>query len=277
MRLSGSCCEDASALLVVSGLVNGRTARLLIDSGATNSFVSERFVKLHDFQTDRIETKKIRLANGQVITADQRLTAGKEIPGRKKRMDLIVIQLGYDAILGVDWLAVANPSIDFSKKEISFNSKDQSDLKECTIPSSSPPSSSSSSLSTVHQSSSPPTAQPTGPSSVISNSLELSSTELIKQINPLYLNKKVAAGITDENTLLEVNVFDGSRSKAVNYLGDHLNAISCEEAMKSISGEVKPLVSEYRGLFADKLPAGLPPKRVVNHQIDLLPETRPFN
>ena len=54
-------------------------------------------------------------------------------------------------------------------------------------------------------------------------------------------------------------------------------SISTEEAMNSIAVEVKPLIQTYKELFRDKLRLGLPPKRIVDHQIKLIPNTQPFN
>jgi len=101
--------------------------------------------------------------------------------------------------------------------------------------------------------------------------------DLLKQVDSAYLNKRIVRQIEDDDALLEVRVFGQHKSKARSYLDHRLCAISTEVAMRSVADEVKPLIKKYRVLFADKLPPGLPPHRLVDHQINLNPGVKPLN
>lgn len=41
--------------------------------------------------------------------------------------------------------------------------------------------------------------------------------------------------------------------------------------------ELEKLLTEFNDVFLDQLPAGLPPKRVVDHHIDLFPGAHPMS
>ena len=60
-------------VIIVNGRVNGRPARLMIDSGASGCFVKKAFVERNNLDTKEIDQRNIRLANGQIITTNRLL------------------------------------------------------------------------------------------------------------------------------------------------------------------------------------------------------------
>ena len=123
-----SCCRNSNAMLVVSGYVNTRTSNFLIDSGASSSFINEDFVRQCRFKTQRVDTKRVRLANGQLLTTNQVVKdAAVNIHGRTVKLDLIMLELSHDVILGYNWLSIANPTINFNTRTVQFCSKKHSD------------------------------------------------------------------------------------------------------------------------------------------------------
>ena len=108
-------------MLVVPGYVNKQNANFLIDSGASSSFINEDFVKKHQFKTHKVDPKRVRLANGQLLTTSLEVQdAVVKVQSRTVKLTLIVLELNSDVILGFDWLSITNPTIDFSTKTIQF-------------------------------------------------------------------------------------------------------------------------------------------------------------
>lgn len=112
---------------VVAGtlLVNATKARVLIDSGATRSFISKDFVAKLGCETRRLnEAMSIILANQDRVLVDQICPQCEiDISGYRFYISLIPFQLGeFDIILGMDWLAENNAQIDCKGKKVILNS-----------------------------------------------------------------------------------------------------------------------------------------------------------
>lgn len=110
---------------VVAGtlLVNAVKAKVLIDSGATRSFVSKDFISKAGWETRRLtEPLSIILANQDRVLVDQICPQCEvDISGYRFRISLLPFQLGeFDVILGMDWLAENNAQIDCKGKKSHF-------------------------------------------------------------------------------------------------------------------------------------------------------------
>lgn len=120
--------EDAvQSSEVVAGTlsVNNIHARVLFDSGATRSFISESFVgKLNCEIEPLIEPLSIIVANQERVSVSSicpRITI--KISGCSFPASLIPFRLGeFDVILGMDWLAENGAQIDCKKKKIILKS-----------------------------------------------------------------------------------------------------------------------------------------------------------
>ena len=98
---------------------------MLVDTGATISFVSSAFVKANDLSTTVIpDGPLVTLADGrQYRCLEQLSTAALRIgPYQEHVHPLYVLPLcaSYDLVLGLNWLARRDPAIDFKKNTISF-------------------------------------------------------------------------------------------------------------------------------------------------------------
>ncbi|XP_074327967.1 uncharacterized protein LOC141665882 [Apium graveolens] len=107
-------------------LLNSVDACVLIDSGATKSFISENFVNklgLEPIPLDEILA--VEIANQEVIPVGQVCQGCKiEIQGQPFYVDLIPFRLReFDVILGMDWLARYDAQINCRSKRV--NLKDQ--------------------------------------------------------------------------------------------------------------------------------------------------------
>ncbi|XP_074368990.1 uncharacterized protein LOC141708980 [Apium graveolens] len=94
---------------VIAGtlLVNSEDAYILIDSGATRSFIFLNFMSKLGIESVTLEEgMAIEVANQEVVNIDQVcLNCDIEIRGQNFTADLIPFKLGeFDVILGTDWL-----------------------------------------------------------------------------------------------------------------------------------------------------------------------------
>ena len=108
---------------VVTGTLSifGDDAHVLIDPGATHSFISREYVT-------RVEATPVPLGcglevatpTGESLWPSQMLKGSLfSIEGQDMEADLIVIDLkGLDVILGMDWLASNYSSMDCFRKEV---------------------------------------------------------------------------------------------------------------------------------------------------------------
>ncbi|KAI3706750.1 hypothetical protein L6452_24692 [Arctium lappa] len=108
---------------VVSGtfLVNSLPARVLFDSGATRSFVSNVFCKQFTTPVSVLpDALVVEIANGdQVIIRDHFCDCTLEIDGNSFGVDLIPMAIGgFDVVIGMDWLVRHKADIFCFKKMI---------------------------------------------------------------------------------------------------------------------------------------------------------------
>lgn len=94
-----------SELIVVYGHVFGKRSKILIDIGATTSFVSEAFIRLHHLRTTaRSKPLKVYYADGRDevsnrLLADTPLVVG----GMEEQQTFEIANIKYDCILGKSW------------------------------------------------------------------------------------------------------------------------------------------------------------------------------
>ena len=114
--------SDDGILLIVEGRVFGKTARMLIDSGASRCFVIPGAVfrlGLHSVA----EPCMLELADGRKIMTNGKVPAALvQIASSSARVDMTVSPLlhAVDVILGVTWLSSVNPLIDWTVPRLIF-------------------------------------------------------------------------------------------------------------------------------------------------------------
>jgi hypothetical protein len=202
-------------LTVLSGLLNNRPAKFLIDSGSTHDHIAEKFVSDTDTAVSEIPTKAVSLADGSIKKCNQ---VAKYIPvaiGKfRDQVTFRVLPLqNYDAILGRPWLFRHNPRIDWRENTVELNSENGMVLLKTT-------------------------AKPC----VQSLFDPFADTEQ-QEIEELFL-----IGICAVNEIVSDT---------------------------PIRKPIKDLIQKHASLFEEKL-AALPPKRSVEHAIDLIPGASPI-
>nr|XP_051190460.1 uncharacterized protein LOC127303801 [Lolium perenne] len=90
----------------IRALVDNQVMLLLVDSGSSNTFISDKFVQRINCETVLIPAVSVKVASGDVLQCDRMVPQlSWWAQGHTFETDMRVLPLGaYDAILGVDWL-----------------------------------------------------------------------------------------------------------------------------------------------------------------------------
>lgn len=111
-------------LMYVSATVHGIPVRVLIDSGATENFVSTQLTKKCHINLLRT-SKVVTFADGKRkvnvgVAHNVPLTVGQY----DDKLSCFVLPIaGYDIVLGMPWLHARNPKIDWARRIIEFTDK----------------------------------------------------------------------------------------------------------------------------------------------------------
>ena len=124
---SDAADEELSAgciLLSIEGFLNGFPVKFLIDSGATDCFVSTTFVEEKELGLNKRKEKvKINLADGttrvsQIVHVKQACVSFEE---HMEFLDFTIIEIpNYEAILGKRWLDRWNPTINWKENSMQW-------------------------------------------------------------------------------------------------------------------------------------------------------------
>lgn len=113
---------DPKQLIVLKGRVGAQPLRVLLDSGASHTFAAAHLQQALGLSAvpSVQPTMRVRLANGTTEHATMTLPNVKLCMGSYAvRRDLPIIPImGYDVILGKDWLSEVNPSIDWATNTV---------------------------------------------------------------------------------------------------------------------------------------------------------------
>jgi len=112
----------------------GISASTLFDSGATHSFISSTYVKLCSMTTQSLNQNiTVSTPTGDVVTCKKIIEDCPIIKGdRVLPANLAMFRmLGFDIILGMDWLSKYYANIDCRKKEVIFRSPSEEEFKLC--------------------------------------------------------------------------------------------------------------------------------------------------
>ena len=241
---------SGTQLLTLMGKLNGVPVKFLVDSGASGNFISEHLVNEHGLQVVKSHDKmQVHLADGST-RASNRLVQEAQVTFNEHAefLDFRVMKLPkYDAILGKSWLDRWNPDIDWREGTISLQVGNRMVILR----------------------SDKPTEGDLGLSSIFEKRA-VSRQISAQQMKRLARKEQVYMALV--RPMWEDSVEEGDREFK------ELNAILELDDAKietPFPREVKDILVEFEDIFPKELPAGLPPKRAVDHKIDLLPGTEP--
>lgn len=264
--------ESSVPPITLPATLNSQPAKILLDSGSSGNFIARKFVNKYKLKTEPTkETYSVKLADGRKhptneLVADAKLGMNEY----KSKEDLIVLPLdNYDSILGMPWLEKVNPHIDWKSKtiEVAVDTLKENQ-KKITIKSDQEKTVQkqnneiSYNINDAHY----------NHDDKITN--EQSSTEQPTVKNEIQQERKL---------LLSALKFKREvlRNKSEVYLGmlrltedpkqqnTHQLMVTEQTSEYIESTETKELIEEYIDLFPKDLPTGLPPRRWIEHRIDL--------
>src|ERR1700694_5809255 len=115
--------KTGKQLITFMGLVDNQPAYILIDSGATNNYISELFVRKHKLYTEPLaEPAEAALANGLSLSVIRMVPSIPiHIQEYKDEINANVLALDkYDMVLSMAWLNTYSPTVDYRAKTLSF-------------------------------------------------------------------------------------------------------------------------------------------------------------
>ena len=121
--LSHVSLSSSSPLLIFNGKVNNLPSKILIDSGASDSFISSSFCK-NGFKLIQKPSRNVLLADGSKQVCDKCCVVMLELNDYKDSLELMVAPITFDVILGKNWLAAVQPVIDWKNNVVIINKQD---------------------------------------------------------------------------------------------------------------------------------------------------------
>jgi hypothetical protein len=123
--------QEAPDVIIGMFLVNGTSAVVLFDSGASHSFISVAYVGKHNLPLALLRCQMIVSSLGGDMPARQLCP---KVNLKLRRVDfvanLIVLELkGIDVILGIDWLSKFKVLIDYAKKSIKLTTPEGKEME----------------------------------------------------------------------------------------------------------------------------------------------------
>ncbi len=103
--------------------VNGKPLELLIDTGASENFMSDRLAKILNVPLVNV-TKSVELANGTNLTISKKITLSFELVENSRKFEetfFILPSLPYDGVLGTNFMSKHGCRLDFISKRLSFS------------------------------------------------------------------------------------------------------------------------------------------------------------
>ncbi|KAG2212446.1 hypothetical protein INT45_003620, partial [Circinella minor] len=103
---------------------NGHAVKVLIDSGASGSYVASTIVA--GLPTRLIPNREVETAGGHVLAINKQVTLPLNAQGYKHTTDAYVLDTKFDLILGRNWLKTVQPTPDWASDtwKISTNNQD---------------------------------------------------------------------------------------------------------------------------------------------------------
>jgi hypothetical protein len=119
---------------VITGMfpINDTYAHILFDSGANKSFVSISFMPYLKGVLDGLEKPYVvEMANGQEARVDKVLrNCVVKIEGHELHLELLPMRIvGFDVVLGMDWLTANKANINCAQKTLEVDLPDGSKIE----------------------------------------------------------------------------------------------------------------------------------------------------
>ena len=231
--LNASVTENVSPIRI-RGEFDKKQVDVMVDSGSSGNFISRKLVVKHKMVRDPQTQRKVRLANGMIEKVGECVHGELCIGEHRESLQLSVIALdGYDLILGMPWLRRHNPRVDWTTGIVH-----------------------------VQDSTAKSTHTLGGAVELIEEESEGAQLELCTA-----QQLKRAARIPDAQLcLVVVKPLSADQVDVAKSSGEDGSAVG---DVPTDHPALKKLMNEFSKVFPKDLPHGLPPKREVDHRIEL--------
>ena len=234
-------------LLCIEGFFNGFPVKFLIDSGATDCFVSTAFVEAKELVLNKRKDKvKINLADGTTRVSKMYVKqACISFEEHMEFMDFTVINIPqYEAILGKSWLDRWNPAINWKENSLQWKMGKRT-IKVAGV-------------SDAHTEK--------NASSLFQNTVKIEEIS-VQRMRKLAKTEQVYVAVVRANEVTEQEEDPTNEEQVV--------TVNEDQTRTKYPMQVQELLNEFSDVFPKDLPAGLPPQRQLDHKIELVPGAEP--
>lgn len=114
--------------MVFGATIAGEETKVMIDSGANQSYASPKLAKrLQQQCRKKAKPYPLNMADGTPVEygggwiREELRVVRLEIEGHQEQIDLDIAPIKYDIILGIKWLQKHGPAIDWQKRTLTFS------------------------------------------------------------------------------------------------------------------------------------------------------------
>ena len=105
-------------LLSLKTVINDSLATCLLDSGATQNFLSADWCKVNNLKFDSTKHFGIHLADGQEVSSVGKVKCLVDLGPMKTALTFHVLQYDIPCVLGILFLYTVNPTIDWVNHKV---------------------------------------------------------------------------------------------------------------------------------------------------------------
>jgi transposase InsO family protein len=228
--------------IVIEGQIAGKRVKALIDSGATANFVSSSWVYSHSVETREVSSEgpRVEVADGRVRSCTEKIQVELNLGGYCSEVTAYLFPLkSFDLVLGMAWLQAEQPSINWRTREVVFTTR-QGDV--VTVKS-----------------------QQDRPMKQVGLLSEMTVTELSTSSNE-ELPEKVLKELSD---MTVQDLFHEHQDEFICSLLEDIGDVPKVDVV--VAAEAVKLLEEYQDVMPEELPKVLPPRRGVEHVIEVVP------
>jgi len=103
------------SLYYLGGVVGGRPISFMLDTGASHNFISSRIV-----QPNVSARSSVRLADGSFVASFGVVHLQFEVVGQGYTADFTIVDMHFEAVLGLEWMRVARPQFSWESNTVSL-------------------------------------------------------------------------------------------------------------------------------------------------------------
>ena len=260
----GSTNINPTPLLTRQGSVNNIPAKIMIDSGAANDFIDYKFCRKLGCKIESVQATAILADKSESNIYGIVRNVNLSIPEWKGCRDLVVMPLSFNIILGMPWLSQVHPIINWEKLTIQLPSNSSTTAVLDSIPSKIT------------------SSQPRF--SIMKPNRFAKHLRQPVELGIILLQHSMSVQLSSITTF-PPDFGSGEASFFERFLENSLKSFDPEfesklplpkqQEIQKLRKDIRELLIEFKDIFPETLPTGLPPSRSVDHEIRLQPGAVP--